>query len=123
MEKELPALSSTTYGALVASLFWLVVQPPWSIPASTWQPQRLPLLILVGVVGMALPYALVLASLRRIEAVRVGMVSTFEMVSASVIAYFWLGQDLTIRQIMGCVLVLLGVIILQYEKPGSPATH
>lgn len=72
---------------------------------------------------MALPYALVLASLRRIEAARVGMVSTFEMVSASVIAYFWLGQDLTIRQIMGSVLVLLGVIILQYEKPGSPATH
>jgi drug/metabolite transporter (DMT)-like permease len=121
--KELPALSSTTYGALVASLFWLVVQPPWSIPASTWQPQRLPLIILVGVVGMALPYALVLASLRRIEAARVGMVSTFEIVAASVIAYFWLGQYLTIWQIMGCLLVLIGVIILQYEKPVSLATH
>ncbi len=121
--KELPALSSATYGALVASIFWLVVQPPWSIPASTWQPQRLPLIVLVGVVGMALPYSLVLASLRRIEAARVGMVSTFEIVAAGVIAYFWLGQYLTIWQIMGCLLVLIGVIFLQYEKPGSPTTQ
>jgi drug/metabolite transporter (DMT)-like permease len=64
-----------------------------------------------------------LASLRRIEAVCVGMVSTFEIVAAGAIAYFWLGQYLTLWRVMGCLLVLIGVIILQYEKPGSPATQ
>ena len=40
----------------------------------------------------------------------------FELPAAGIIAYFWLGQRLDIWQILGCVLVLIGIIILQYEK-------
>ena len=47
---------------------------------------------------------------------RVGIVSTLELPSAGIIAYFWLGQHLDIWQVGGFVLVLVGIIILQYEK-------
>ena len=119
--RTLPALTSTSYGTLVASLFWFVVQPPWSVPAPTWQPQHFLLILLVGIIGMALPFSLVLAALRRINATRVSIVNTLELVTASVIAYFWLGQHLSIWQIMGCTLVPIGVIILQYEQHSSAA--
>jgi len=39
-----------------------------------------------------------------------------ELVAAGVIAYFWLGQHLDGWQLMGCLLVMIGVAILQYEK-------
>ena len=30
--RHLPSMTSTDYGALVASIFWFSVQPPWAIP-------------------------------------------------------------------------------------------
>lgn len=116
--RALPALTSTTYGALVACIFWFIVQPPWSIPAATWQPQHFWLILLVGILGMAIPFSLMLAALRRLDATRAGIAGMLELVSASVIGYFWLGQHLTLWQIVGCTLVLVGVIILQYEQQG-----
>src|SRR6266700_4017687 len=114
--RNLPALTSTTYGAFVACFFCFLVQPPWSIPAATWQPQHLWLILLVGIVGMAIPFSLMLAALRRLDATRAGIVGTLELVAASVIGYFWLGQHLNLWQIAGCTSVLIGVIILQYEQ-------
>ena len=114
--KSLPSLTSTAYGALVASIFWFSVQPPWAIPANTWTPYHLVLIFLVGVIGMAIPFSLVLGSLRRIDATRVGIASMLELVAAGVIAYFWLDQRLDWLQILGCLLVVGGIAILQSER-------
>jgi drug/metabolite transporter (DMT)-like permease len=116
--RNLPALTSTTYGAFVACFFCFLVQPPWSIPAATWHPQHLWLILLVGIVGMAIPFSLTLAALRRLNATRAGIAGTLELVTASIIGYFWLGQHLNAWQIAGCTLVFISVIILQYERQG-----
>jgi inner membrane transporter RhtA len=114
--RYLPPITSTGYGALVASLFWFMFQPPWAVPANTWTPYHLFLIALVGIFGMAIPFSLILGSLRRIDTTRVGIVSMLELPAAGIIAYFWLGQSLDLWQIAGCILVLIGIIILQYEK-------
>ena len=113
--RDLPSLTTTTYGALVAGVFWLFVQPPWKIPANTWTVNHLLLIILVGIIGMAIPFSLVLGSLRRIDATRVGIASMLELVAAGFIAYFWLGQHLNPGQITGCVLMIAGILIVQVE--------
>ena len=59
------------------------------------------LIFLVGTIGMAIPFSLVLGSLRRIDATRVGIVSMLELVAAGIIAYFWLGQHLDAWQLTG----------------------
>jgi inner membrane transporter RhtA len=118
--KSIPSLSATAYGALVASIFWFSVQPPWAIPANTWMPYHLILILLVGIIGMAIPFSLVLGSLRRIDPTRVGIASMLELVAGGIIAYFWLGQHLDWLQMMGCVLVMGGITILQYERPEIP---
>ncbi len=115
--RDVPSLTSTTYGALVAGVFWLCVQPPWSIPTSTWTPRHLVLIALVGIFGMAIPFTLLLGSLRRVDATRIGIVSMLELLAAGVIAYFWLGQRLDAWQLAGGVLVLIGMTVLQSEKP------
>ena len=50
---------------------------------------------------MAIPFSLILGSLRRIDTMRVGIVSMFELPAAGIIAYFWLGQRLDAWQIAG----------------------
>ena len=115
--RDVPSLTATAYGAIVAGFFWVCVQPPWSIPSNTWTSYHLLLILLVGILGMAVPFTLTLAALRRIDATRVGIAGMLELVAAGVIAYFWLGQYLDIWQIAGCLAVMIGVTILQYEKP------
>src|SRR5258706_309884 len=111
--RDMPSITATAYGALIAGAFWLCVQPPWVIPTSTWAPHRLLLIFLVGIVGMAIPFSLTLGSLRRLDATRVGIASMLELVSAGLIAYVWLGQSLDLLQITGGVLVMAGIISLQ----------
>jgi len=75
--RYLPSMTSTGYGALVASIFWFSVQPPWAIPAKTWSsPFHIVLIALVGIIGMAAPFALVVGGLRRVDAARVGIVGS-----------------------------------------------
>lgn len=113
--RDIPPLTTTTYGALVATIFWLCIQPLWTVPANTWTPHHLFLIVLVGILGMAIPFSLVVAALRIVDATRAGIVSTFELVAGGVIAYFWLGQRLDFLQIVGGILVLVGIVILQGE--------
>ncbi len=119
--RDIPPLTTTSFGALIAGIFWLFVQPPWTFPASTWTRQHLLLIFLVGTVGMAIPFTLVLGSLRRIDATRVGIASMMELVAAGVIAYFWLGQLLDPFQLVGCLLVVAGITILQFDTLPVPA--
>lgn len=114
---------ATAYGALGASLFWLIVQPPWSIPASTWNPHAFFLIVMVGIIGMALPFSLELAGLRLLDATRAGIAAMFELPASAIIAFFWLGQDLNLWQIFGCALVLVGITIVQLEKPDKQETR
>jgi drug/metabolite transporter (DMT)-like permease len=116
---NLHPIASTAYGAAVAGIFWLVIQPPWSIPASTWNPHTLILMVLVGVIGMAVPFSFEVTALRRLDATRAGIAAMFELPASALIAFLWLGQSLDLWQILGCTLVLAGITIVQLEKPGK----
>ncbi len=119
---NLHPIASTAYGAAVAGIFWLVVQPPWSIPASTWNPHIFILIALVGVIGMAVPFSLEVAALRRLDATRAGIAAMFELPASALIAFLWLGQRLDLWQVLGCMLVLAGITIVQLEKPVEKKT-
>jgi len=71
---------------------------------------------------MALPFSLELAALHRLDATRAGIAAMFELPASAVVAFFWLGQSLDLWQILGCVLVLVGITIVQLEKPGQRAS-
>ncbi len=79
-------------------------------------------MVLVGVIGMALPFSLEVAALRRLDATRAGIAAMFELPASAIIAFFWLGQRLDLWQILGCTLVLAGITLVQLEKPGEQKT-
>ena len=46
----------------------------------------------------------------------------FELPASALIAFFWLKQSLDLWQLLGCVLVLVGITIVQLEKPKKQET-
>jgi drug/metabolite transporter (DMT)-like permease len=116
-------------GFLAASIFWAVVQPWWSFPGgivddrvtldgaliATTSPVWLLMLTMI-VVGTIVPFLLLVGSLRHISATRVGVTAMFEPVAGALVAYAWLGEELTAVQLTGGAIVLTGILLAQTAR-------
>ncbi len=101
------------YAVLFASLFWLVVHPPWTtlgepVSAGTWGA-----LAALSVGSVLIPYSLYLAGLRRVVPSRAIIISTFEPVVAIVSAAVVLGEAMDAPRVLGALLVLGAIVALQ----------
>jgi drug/metabolite transporter (DMT)-like permease len=116
------AISLSAWGFFFATLFWSVVAPWWNFPASRVNDRvsllghlsssHLPTWALMAwmvVLGTIVPFALVVAALRRISATRAGITAMLEPVLAIVIAWVWLGETLDPLQVSGAAVTLAGV--------------
>ena len=130
------ALSLLAWGFLFASVFWLVVAPPWSFPTDRLtesasllgrlEDVRLPVWLLLGYVvlfGSVVPFIFIVTSLRYLSATRTIVLAMLEPVGAALVAYAWLGEELSAGQIVGAVLVLAGILVAQTARvePTEPA--
>jgi drug/metabolite transporter (DMT)-like permease len=109
-----------------ATVFWAVVQPWSSFDPSILGESTSLLGALDGLsvpvwlalawvvaLGTLLPYALEMAALRHLDATVTGAVAMVEPVIASGFAWLWLREVLTLPQLAGGVLVLVGVALVQ----------
>jgi drug/metabolite transporter (DMT)-like permease len=87
---------------------------PAQIPAEAW-----PGLLGVGVVSSAVAVQTFYAGARRIGAAQASLASTIEPVWTISLAALLLGQSLTPMQLVGAVLVIIGVVIAQTAPPGE----
>ena len=101
-----------------ASLFWLVVQPPWTFPFEQLGSAEDVLLALgVVVIGTLLPYGLFVAAVRHVPAARAGAVGTLEPALSALFAYLIHGEALAAVQVLGIGTVLVAVIWIQLQRP------
>jgi drug/metabolite transporter (DMT)-like permease len=68
------------------------------------------------VLGTIVPFLLMITALHSIPATRVTVIAMLEPALAAVVAYAWLGEELTATQIVGCLLVLAAVAIAQTAR-------
>jgi drug/metabolite transporter (DMT)-like permease len=87
---------------------------PADVPAAAW-----PGLLGVAVVSTAIAVLTFYAGARRIGAAQASLVSTIEPVWTIALAGILLGQTLTPVQLVGGVLVIVGVVIAQTAPPGQ----
>ena len=129
------AISLLAWGFLFATLFWALVQPWWSFPIDRVNGQaslsgRLDdvsapvalLLSYVVVLGTVVPFIMLVTALRYIRATRATVLAMLEPVLAALVAYAWLGEELTGPQIIGALLVLAGVGLAQTARPAGAST-
>ncbi|TFV63517.1 EamA family transporter [Geodermatophilus sp. DF01-2] len=117
----------TCWSFVAAALFWAVAAPWWpfdpallgaSVPVSLGSLQ-LPLWALVCwivVLGAVVPFWLSIAALRHLPPTTAGLVATVEPVLASVVAWLWVEQVLSGWQVLGGVVVLVGIGLAQTAR-------
>jgi drug/metabolite transporter (DMT)-like permease len=115
-------ISLSAWGFFFATFFWSVLAPWWNFPGArvgadvsllgNLASDHLPvwgLMLWMVVLGTIVPFALVVAALRRISATRAGITAMLEPVLAIVIAWAWLGESLNPVQVSGAAVTLAGV--------------
>jgi drug/metabolite transporter (DMT)-like permease len=114
------------WGFVFATLFWSALLPWWSFPWHTVSAStpllgrlgdvHLPVWLLVGwviVLGTIVPFILIVGALRHVSATRLGIMAMLEPVTATVVAWVWLGETLAAVQLAGAGVVLAGIAIAQ----------
>lgn len=109
-------------GFCVAALIWTVVLPLWEWPVELLaDPQIAWRVVAVGLLGTLLPFGLVVAALRWISSAVAGIATTAEPVLAALLAWLFLGQVLSVPQVIGAGLVIAGVLIAQMTRQPEAA--
>jgi len=101
------------YVILGASLFWLIVNPPWKVAAAHYSEAQWLFLVAFSLVSVLAPFALYFAGLQHLEPTRAIVVSCLEPVFSIVIAVIALGELMRPLQTLGIVLVLTAIVIVQ----------
>jgi DME family drug/metabolite transporter len=110
------------YTTLGASLFWLLVNPPWKVVAAHHTANQWLFLLIFGVVSFLLPLSFYFAGLKHLEPTRAIVVSCLEPVFSILIAAIVLGEKVSVSQGVGIAFVL-GASVLAQLPPRKVAEH
>jgi drug/metabolite transporter (DMT)-like permease len=109
------------YSLLAASVFWLIVNPPWKIAAQHYSGREWLFLFAFAMISMLLPFALYLGGLRLLDPTSAIVTSCLEPVFASLLAAIFVGERLRIWQIVGIGVVLSQSVVIQFPERTPPA--
>ena len=128
-------IATMIFGMGFASIFWLVVLPPWSFPFEVFSMQMdlggiaagtaLPGWLLIGaaaIFGTVVPYMLVLSGMKMLTASTSSVIGMLEPVIAGAFAWIWFGQSWDFIQLIGAAIVLVGIYLADRAKTVKPET-
>jgi drug/metabolite transporter (DMT)-like permease len=116
MRRNYGALPILTYAFGVAAVVLFPLQfnevYPWPVPGNTW-------LCFAGLVGVSTVggFLIYIFGLGRLSAGVVTIVAMSEIIFSAILAYFFLGEKLTFIEIMGALVIVVGILFL--FAPGS----
>jgi len=101
------------YALLGASVFWLLVNPPWKIMAQHYTSGQWLFLLVFAIISMLVPFSLYFAGLQHLDPTRAVVTACLEPVWAIALTAMMLGELVSAMQVAGIVLVLLATILVQ----------
>lgn len=110
------------YTTCSASLFWLLVNPPWKLIAAHYSAAQWLFLLLFSLISVLAPFAFYFAGLQHLEPTRAIVVSCLEPVFSIVIAAIALGELMRPLQAVGIVFVLAAITVVQLPNRRSAVT-
>jgi len=131
-EKQMETISPLAlmfWSMTIAAVFWAFISGWWRLDPSVFA-QSVPLtgvlegvpapmwmLLLWNVVmGSFAPFLLSLAAIKKLSATAAGIAATSEIVFAFIVAWLWIGENLSSSQIIGAAVVLSGIIVAQTAR-------
>jgi drug/metabolite transporter (DMT)-like permease len=115
--RSVGARGAVARGFVVAAVLWAGVQLARGRPDTLLQVRFLPWVLFLAIATTVVPFLLFVWGLERVPAPNAGIVSTLEPLTAAVIAFAWLGERLSAGQIAGALMVLIGIGVVQLERP------
>lgn len=116
MVKRYAVWTCVIWSFTFASLFWLFINPPWTIAAADYPVDTWLILLLVAVISVLIPHSLYFSGIRYLTASRAIITSTFEPVVAIGTAAFFVGETPGPVQALGAVMVLGAIGLLQIRQ-------
>jgi drug/metabolite transporter (DMT)-like permease len=123
------AQSTVVWGLGVAGFFWSIFLPIWSFPVeiftadinlqgrfAEYSAPGWVLLAYVIIFGTMVPYLFVITGIRIISASTASVIGMLEPVLAGAFAWIWLSQSWSAIQLVGVVIVLIGIYIADRTK-------
>ena len=101
------------YTTLGASLFWIVVNPPWRIAAAQLSGSQWLFLLVFALVSVVLPFSFYFAGLQSLRPTRAIIASCLEPAFSVALAALVLGEMMRPLQTAGIVLVLVAIVAVQ----------
>jgi drug/metabolite transporter (DMT)-like permease len=115
-----PPQTTLTWAFGFTTLFWLIVQPPWTFPFGLFDnAENLLYGLGVALIGTLIPFVLIVTAVRHIPAAKAAVVATLEPVLAAILAWPILDQALEAPQIAGIVIVVAAVVWVQIHRPAA----
>ena len=111
------------YTLLAATIFWLIVNPPWRVVAQHYSSREWLFLFGFAMVSMLIPFALYLGGLRLLDPTSAIVTSCLEPVFASLLAAMFVAERLSAWQILGIALVLSQSVLIQLPARGAVRTR
>jgi drug/metabolite transporter (DMT)-like permease len=128
-------VSTVFWGFALASVLWSAIVPWWTpLGQAAGQSATLPVAIggatvslallvaWVVVLGTLVPFGATTAALRHLPSTTVTVVAILEPVGAALLAWWWFDESLTVLQLLGVVLVVVGIVLaLRARRVRAPA--
>lgn len=101
------------YTTLGASLFWILINPPWKITAARLSEEQWLFLLVFALVSVVFPFSFYFAGLQYLKPTRAIVASCLEPVFSVALAAILLGELMQPLQTAGIAFVLAGIIVVQ----------
>jgi len=98
---------------LAASVFWVIVNPPWKILGAHYSGAQWMFLLVFSLISVLVPFSFYFAGLQHLEPTRAIVASCLEPVFSIIIAAIVLGEILRPLQTLGIIIVLVAIVIVQ----------
>lgn len=108
-----------TWTLVSASIFWLVINPPWKVAAAHYSPAQWIFLFVFSMISVLGSFSLYFLGLQHLEPTRAIIASCLEPVFSILLAAALLGERVRTVQFLGIVLVLCAIVIVQLPSRGE----
>ncbi|MGX7667514.1 DMT family transporter [Flavobacterium pedocola] len=117
--RQLSSVSFITYSMAVSSVFLgllclILDQPFTGFSSSVWS-----VLLVQGIVCQLIAWTLISFAIQKMEANRVSLSLLSQVLVTSIIAWFFLGEIITVQMLVGGVIILAGIAITFLPAKGT----
>jgi drug/metabolite transporter (DMT)-like permease len=109
------------YAFFGATLFWMIVNPPWAIAAAHYSARQWGFMVIFAVISILLPFSFYFMGLQYLDATRAVVTSCLQPVFAILFAAGFIAESLHWLQAVGIVIVLAASIAIQVPEKRAEA--